>query len=93
MELVSKYIEESSKRRANAYINEISKFNKLYTFPWPTTLHLCVSMDTRKCYVTGQFLSKCSQRFIELADVITPKGEIKNNRPNLMYFQHGVVSY
>jgi hypothetical protein len=48
-------IEEFSKCRVNAYINGISKFNKLYTFPWPTKLHLCVSMDTRKCYVTGHF--------------------------------------
>jgi hypothetical protein len=43
------FIEESSKRRVNAYIDGISKFNKLYTFPWPTTLHLCFSMGTKKC--------------------------------------------
>ena len=49
------FIEESSKRRVNAYIDGISKFNKLYTFPRPTTLHLCVSTDTRKCCVTGHF--------------------------------------
>jgi hypothetical protein len=47
------FIEESSKRRVN--IDGISKFNKLYTFPWPTTLNLCVSMDTRKCYIMGYF--------------------------------------
>ena len=49
------FIEESSKRRVNAYIDGISKFNKSYKFPWPTTLHLCVSMDTRERYVTGHF--------------------------------------
>jgi hypothetical protein len=50
------FIEESSKHRVNAYIDGISKFNKLYTFSWPTTLHLCVSMDTRKRDNTGHFL-------------------------------------
>jgi hypothetical protein len=49
------FIEESSISRVNAYIAGISKFHKLYTFPWPTTLHLFVSMDTRKCYITGHF--------------------------------------
>jgi hypothetical protein len=49
------FIEESSKHRVNAYIDGISKFNKLYTFPWPTKLHLCISMDTKKRYVTGHF--------------------------------------
>ena len=63
------FIEESSQRRVNAYIDEISKFSKLCTFPWATTLHLCVSMDTRKHY--GTLLSKCSQFFIDLKDVIT----------------------
>ena len=66
------FIDESSKRRVNAYIDGISKFNKLCTFPWPTTLHLCVSMDTRKRYVLT-LLSRCSQRFIDLIGIITSK--------------------
>ena len=49
------FIEESGKHRVNAYIDGTSKFNKLYTFPWPTILNLCVPIDTRKRYVTGHF--------------------------------------
>ena len=49
------FTEESSKRRVNEHIDGILKFNKLYTFTWSITLLLCVSMDTRKCYVTRHF--------------------------------------
>ena len=49
------FIEESSKRRVNAYIYGISKFNKLHTFPWHTTLHLCVSMDTKNVKLRNFF--------------------------------------
>jgi hypothetical protein len=34
----------------SAELMHISLFNELYTFPWPTILHLCVSTDIRKCY-------------------------------------------
>ena len=71
------FIGESSKRRVNAYIDRISKFNKYIHFH-SLPHYFCVFLWIPESVTLRDFLSKCSQRFIDLIDAITSKVVAKN---------------
>ena len=65
------FIEESSKRRVNEYIDGISKFNYIHFHGLPQ--YICVFLWILETLRYRTILGKCSQRLIDLIDVTTSK--------------------